>query len=69
MSRFDVRVNLRGRDVGVTEHFLNGAQIGAVLQQMRGETMTQRVRRNPTRKIRLRRVTPHKRIQIESKQT
>ena len=26
----DVRVNLRGRDIGVPEHFLDDAQVGAV---------------------------------------
>ena len=67
MSGFDVRVNLRGRDVAVTEHFLDSTQIGAVLQQMRGETMTQSVRRNPTRKICPRRISPHERKQMESK--
>ena len=26
----DMRVNLRGRDIGVTQHFLDDAQVGAV---------------------------------------
>ena len=42
----DVRVNLSGVDAGVAEQFLDDPQIGAVFQQMRGETMTQHVRRD-----------------------
>lgn len=38
-------VDLRRRDVGVTEQRLNAPQIGAALQQMRRERMTQLVRR------------------------
>src|SRR6266513_3854319 len=40
----DVRVDLRRRDVGVAEHHLDGAEIGAVLEQMGGERMPQHVR-------------------------
>src|SRR5271156_3383158 len=43
----EMGVNLRGRDVAVTEHLLHGAQIGAALEQMRGEAMPQRVRAYP----------------------
>ena len=42
--RFDVSINLRGGDVGMSEHFLNRAQVGAALQQMRCKRMAQRVR-------------------------
>ena len=42
----DVRVNLRGADVRVAEQFLDHAQIRAVLQQMRRETVPQHVRRD-----------------------
>ena len=35
----DVRVNLRGRNIGMAEHFLNDAEIGAVAKQMRRETV------------------------------
>ena len=42
----DVRVNLRGADAGVAEQFLNHAQVRAVFQKMRGETMAQHVRRD-----------------------
>ena len=42
----DVRVNLRRRNVGVSEHLLHRTNIGAILNQMRGETMAQSVRRN-----------------------
>jgi hypothetical protein len=34
-----VGINLRRRNVGVPEHFLNDPQIGAVAQQMRRETV------------------------------
>lgn len=33
----DVRVDLGGGDVGVAEHFLDGAEVGAVVQEMGGE--------------------------------
>src|SRR2546430_14577376 len=42
----NVGVDLRRRDVRVAEHHLDGAQIGAVLEQMRGERMPQHVGRN-----------------------
>jgi len=35
----NVRVYLRGRDVGVAEHFLDDAEIGAVAEQVRGKAM------------------------------
>src|SRR5262249_22767122 len=41
----DRGVDLRGRQRGVTEQFLDGAQIAAARQQVRGERMTQRMRR------------------------
>ena len=41
-----VGINLRGADIRVAEQFLNHAQIRAMLQQMRGKTVTQHVRRN-----------------------
>ena len=40
----DMRVNLRGRNVGMPEHLLDDAQIGAVAEQVRGKTMTEQVR-------------------------
>ena len=39
-----VGVNLRGRDVGVPEEGLHHAQVGAVMQQMAGEGVTQHMR-------------------------
>ena len=33
----DVRIDLSGGDVDVAQHHLHGAQISAVVQQMRGE--------------------------------
>src|SRR5437016_4763958 len=40
----DVGIDLRGRDVGVAEHRLDGAQIRTALEQVGGETVPQRVR-------------------------
>src|SRR5437868_1766082 len=42
----DVRVDLRGRDVDVAEHLLDGAQVSTALEQVRRERMAQRVGRN-----------------------
>ena len=42
----DVRIDLRCRNVGVAEHFLDDAQIGAVPQEMRREAVSQKVRVN-----------------------
>lgn len=42
----NVRINLRRADARVSEQFLNHPQIRAVLQQMRGKTMPQHVRRD-----------------------
>ena len=39
-----VGVDLRGRDVGVAEQQLHGAQVGAVVEQVGGEGVAQRVR-------------------------
>lgn len=41
-----VRVDLCRRDIAVSEQRLNGTRISAVLQQMRREAVSQRVRRN-----------------------
>ena len=41
----DVRVDRRRGDVGVPEQKLHHAQIGAVVEQMRGEGVALRVRR------------------------
>ena len=41
-----MRVNLRRRDVGVSEHLLNRANVRRVLNQMRRKTVPQSVRRN-----------------------
>jgi len=45
----DVRVELRRRQVGVAEHLLDGAQVGASLQQVRGERVAQEVRMDAPR--------------------
>src|SRR3954465_1219864 len=42
----DVRVNLRGRDVDMTQHLLHRPEIRAAFQQMRGERMAQRMWRD-----------------------
>ena len=39
----NVGVNLRRRNIGVAEHFLDNAQIGAVAQEMCRETMPQKM--------------------------
>ena len=51
MDRFqalliNVRVNLGRRDVGVAEHLLDDAQISAIAEQMRGKTVSQKMRVN-----------------------
>src|SRR5271165_5999191 len=43
----NVRINLRGRDVGVSQHGLQAAQVGTTLQEVGGETMAQDVGREP----------------------
>ena len=37
----DLGVDLGGGDVGVSQHFLNGAQVGPVLQQVGRKGVTQ----------------------------
>ena len=53
-SRFvlDVSINLGGGQRNVTEQLLDGAQIGAAFEQMRGERVPQRVRRERRRRRR-----------------
>src|SRR3954454_9905507 len=43
----EVRVELRGGDVGMTEHLLQAAQVAAAGEQVRGERVAQRVRAHP----------------------
>src|SRR4029078_8894471 len=40
----DLGVDLRGRDVGMAEHGLHRAQVGAAFEEMRGEGMPQAMR-------------------------
>jgi hypothetical protein len=54
----DMGINLRRRDVGVPEHFLDDSQIGAVPEQMSRETMPEQVRID----IRLESGTPRNRL-------
>lgn len=42
----EMSVDLRGADVGVAEHHLDRADVGAVLEKVGGKTMAQTVRRN-----------------------
>src|SRR5579872_7370253 len=42
----NMRVDLRCGDVGVPKHHLYGPQVRAVFQQMRGERVTQHMRRD-----------------------
>jgi hypothetical protein len=39
-----VCVQLRGGEIGMSEHFLNRAEVGAALEQVRRERMAQQVR-------------------------
>ena len=47
MTVGDVRVSLGRPDVGVAEHLLDAAEVGAALQQMRRERVPQQVRMHP----------------------
>ena len=44
-----MRVDLRRGDVGMAEHQLHAAQVGAALEQVAGEGMAQHVRRDARR--------------------
>src|SRR2546422_4580656 len=48
-----MRVQLGGRQVRVPEHFLHGAQVRPAFEQVRGERVAQRVRRDVLREPRL----------------
>lgn len=39
----EVRVDLRGRQIGMTKHFLDGTKIRAALEKMRREGMPQQM--------------------------
>ena len=43
-------IDLGGGDVGVAQHLLHGAQVGAMVQQMGGEGVAQHVRADPRRR-------------------
>ena len=45
----DMGVDLGGGDIGVAEHFLDGAEVGAVLEEVGCEGVTQGVRRYSAR--------------------
>ena len=42
-----VRIDLRGRDIGMAQQLLHRAQVGAAIEQMAGEGVAQDVRRHP----------------------
>jgi hypothetical protein len=46
-----MRIDLRGRDVGMTEQHLQAAQVGAARQHVTGEGVPQHVRRDARRII------------------
>ena len=48
-----VRVDLRGGEIRMPQHLLNGPQIGPALQEMGGERVAERVRGNVFRQTRL----------------
>ncbi len=39
----DMRVNLCGRNIRMTEHFLNNAQVGAIPQEVRRKTVPEKM--------------------------
>jgi hypothetical protein len=39
----DMRIDLRGGNIGVAQHLLNDSQIGAVPEQMRRETVPEKM--------------------------
>src|SRR5579863_7149200 len=47
MALREMSVNLRRRDIAVTEHLLHGAKIGAAFEQMSREAMAKRMRTHP----------------------
>jgi hypothetical protein len=42
-----MRINLGGRDVGVSQHDLHTTQVGPALQQVGSEAVTKHMGRNP----------------------
>ena len=48
----DVGINLSGRQIGVTEHHLDGTQVGPAVQQMRRKRVSQDVRAQRSRQLR-----------------
>ena len=47
IARADVRVDLRRDEAFVAEEFLHAADVGAAVEQMRGEAVAERVGRSP----------------------
>src|ERR1700691_1243574 len=53
-----VRVDLRGRDIGMAQHHLYGPQIGPTIEQMSRKTMAQHMGRQSLPQPRLATVVP-----------
>ena len=47
VSAVHMCIDLSRRDVRVSQHLLNGNEVGSTLEKMRGEAVPERVRRNP----------------------
>jgi hypothetical protein len=47
IAPLEVGVNLCGRNIGVTQHLLDGGDVGASLQEMRRKRMSQGMRCHP----------------------
>ena len=63
MRRGHVRVDLRGGEIGVAQHLLDGPQVGAPLEQVGGEGVTQRVGGDVVGQPRLARIALDDRVQ------
>ena len=64
----DVRVALRRAQARVAEQFLDHTQVGAALQQVRGEGVAQRVRADPPARAAGSHVAPHEAIDASRRQ-
>jgi len=69
LSRVEVCVALGGIEPRMAQQFLNAAQIGAPLQQVRGEGMPQRVRTHPHPRAHTRHIHAQQAIDAASRQS
>src|SRR5262245_29178270 len=65
----DVGITLRRAQAGVSEQLLDRPQIGAALEQVRGERVTQRVRADPELGAALRDVLPDEAVDAPRRQS